>query len=250
MLNFCAVGTGEGYARAMTWHACRRGLSHAVVAAGLFACAAPAALADEAAYCVTCTNPDQTYVCRVSAGGAKPSDALKLYCVIRTAKEGHHSSCSAERNSPTCNGVEKVYSYDGPMPADIAADPHVKHYTDKIKQEQQAFEKPKGDAPKTLVELTGRAVSASRQGLRNARSAIGSSPSNDQSLTGEPLPLNQSPAPLVAGNSSDGSLDAPHPSKVQRAGTAVGGFARKSYRCVLSLFRNCSDQTADGDMPR
>ena len=37
---------------------------------------------------------------------------------------------------------------------------------------RRLFEKPEGNAPKTLVELTGRAVSASRQGLRNARSAL------------------------------------------------------------------------------
>ena len=64
--------------------------------------------------------PDRTKLmrCKVEAGGGKASDALKLYCVVRTAKEGHHASCSAERNSPSCNGVEKVYSYDGPMPED------------------------------------------------------------------------------------------------------------------------------------
>ena len=233
----------------MAWQACQRALSHAAFAVGLFAYA-PLALADDASYCVTCTNPDQTYVCRVTAGGSKPSDALKLYCVIRTAKEGHHASCSAERDSPACNGVEKVYSYDGPLPADLASDPRIKHFTNKIEQDQEAFEKPKGNAPKTLVELTGRAVSASRQGLRNARSALDSSQPTDQSPTGEPLPLDQSPAPLAAENAPDGSLDAPHPNKVQRAGTAVGGFARKSYRCVLSFFRNCSGETAGGDTLR
>ena len=60
----------------MAWQACQRALSHAAFAAGLFT-GAPLALADDASYCVTCTNPDQTYVCRVTAGGSKPSDALK-----------------------------------------------------------------------------------------------------------------------------------------------------------------------------
>ena len=56
----------------------------------MLVCVAGSAQADEAAYCVTCTGPDQTYRCRVTGEGSKPSDALKLYCVIRTAKEGHH----------------------------------------------------------------------------------------------------------------------------------------------------------------
>ena len=97
--------------------------------------------------------------------------------------------------------MEKVYSYDGPMPEDLASDPRIKHFTDKIKRDQQTFDdKPKGDQPKTLVEMTGRAVSASRKGLRNARGALGggSSEFGDQPLPYEPLPLNQSDAPLAA----------------------------------------------------
>ena len=84
----------------MAWQACLRALSLAAIAAGLSVCAVKMAGADQASYCVTCKNPDQTYVCRVNAGGSKASDALKLYCVIRTAKEGHHTSCAAERDSP------------------------------------------------------------------------------------------------------------------------------------------------------
>jgi len=232
----------------MAWQSCLRALSLAAIAAGLSLCAVTMASADQASYCVTCKNPDQTYVCRVDVGGSRASDALKLYCIIRTAKEGHHASCAAERDSPACRGVEKVYSYDGPMPEDIASDPRIKHFTDKIKRDQQTFDtKPKGDQPKTLVELTGRAVSASRKGLRNARGALGgSSQSSDQPLPDEPLPLNQSDAPPAAEAPPGDSADASHPNRLQRAGGAVGGAARKSYRCVLSLFRNCGDPADSG----
>jgi len=128
------------------------------------------------------------------------------------------------------------------MPEDLASDPRIKHFTDKIKRDQQTFDdKPKGDQPKTLVELTGRAVSASRKGLRNARGALGgASDPGDQPLPDEPLSLNQSDAPLAAETPPAESADASHPSRVQRAGSAVGGLARKSYRCMVSLFRNCS----------
>jgi hypothetical protein len=230
----------------MARQASLRALSLAAIAAGLSLCAVRMAGAEQASYCVTCKNPDQTYVCRVDAGGSRASDALKLYCIIRTAKEGHHASCAAERDSPTCQGIEKVYSYDGAMPEDIASDPRVKHFTDKIQRDQQTFaDKPKGTQPKTLVELTGRAVSASRKGLRNARGALGgSSQPADQPLPDEPLPLNQSEAPLAAESPAGDTADAANPNRFQRAGSAVGGAARKSYRCVVSLFRNCS---GDGD---
>jgi hypothetical protein len=231
----------------MTWHVGPRTCALAAVAASLVLCTASTSRAGEARYCVTCKNPDQTYVCKVSAGGARPSDALKLYCIIRTAKEGHHATCSAERESSACNGVEKIYSYDGPLPEDLAADPRIKNLTDRIRQEQKVFDKPEGgDAPKTLVELTGRAVSASRRGLRNARSALGGSPqSTDQSPQAAPLPSDQSPVPLAGDAPAEAlpadSADASQPNRVKRAGSAVGGFARKGYRCVLSLFRNCSN---------
>jgi hypothetical protein len=227
----------------MAWQACLRALSLVAIAVGVSVCGIELASAEQARYCVTCKSPDQTYLCRVDGGGSRPSDALKLYCVIRTAKEGHHASCAAsEGNSSGCHGVEKVYSYDGPMPDDLASDPRIKHFTDKIKRDQQTFDaKPKGDQPKTLVEMTGRAVSASRKGLRNARGALGgTSDPGDQPLPDEPLPLSQSDAPLAAETAPVESADASHPSRVQRAGSAVGGAARKSYRCVLSLFRNCS----------
>jgi hypothetical protein len=222
----------------MVWQFCHRPLLHTAIALGATAWVVPPSLADEAAYCVHCTGPDQTYVCKVAAGGAKASDALKLYCVVRTAKEGHHASCSAERNSPSCNGVEKVYSYDGPMPEDLASDPHVKKLTDKIEGEQKAFDKPKGDgnAPKTLVELGGRAVNASRQGWRNARGVLSGS-SGDQSLpAGQPLPQDEQNAAIAAQAAPpDPSLAASHPNRMQRA-----------YRCMMSLFRHCSSEAAEG----
>ena len=228
----------------MCRHFCSTRLSLAACAAGLITCAASLALADDARYCVTCKNPDQTYVCHVTGESARPNDALKLYCVIRTAKEGNHASCSAERSDANCRGIEKVYSYDGPLiPQDIASDPHAQKFMDKVGHDQQAFEKPKRDAPQTLVELGGRAVSASRQGLRNARAALGGS--SDES---QPLPVSpQTTGSTEAAAAAEGP-EPPRASKAQRASSAVGSFARKSYRCLRSLFRNCSGETASGQV--
>jgi hypothetical protein len=232
----------------MSWHACSKALPHAVLAAGLIVGFVPFAMADEASYCVTCTGPDQTYVCKVVGEDSRPSDALKLYCVIRTAKEGHHASCSAERSSPGCKGVEKVYSYDGPLiPPDVASDARVKHFMDKVAHDQKTFAKPKGEAPKTLAELTGRAVNASRQGWRSARAAIGGS--EDQAPAASSAP--SAPQPLPASSEATGSAEsAAPPSRTERAkhaaqnaSSAVGGFARKSYRCLRSFFRACSETT-------
>ena len=233
----------------MAWQSCQRACLLAAFATSLLAYATQAANAAEASYCVSCKNPDQTYLCQVTAGGSRPSDALKLYCIIRTAKEGGHSSCSAERDSRGCNGIAKVYSYDGPMPEDLASDPHVKKFTDKLEREQKIFQPPQGNQPKTLVELGGRAVKSSRQGFRNARSRFGgSSQEINQSLPEQPLSYD--PAPLAAESAPPPAPDVSQPNRAQRASSAVGGFARKGYRCVASLFRKCSEEPVDDDALR
>jgi len=207
----------EGVSGSMSLPACSKALLVAGLAVGLLTVASPSS-AKEATYCVTCTGPDQTYLCRVDAGGAKASDALKLYCVIRTAKEGGHASCSAVHGS-SCNGIEKVYSYDGPLPDDIASG--VKKFQKKIERENKTFEKP-GETD-TLVGLTGRAV-------RNARDRLGGS----SQPADQPLPQEaQAPAP-------------PAPQETQAA-ESKPGFARRSYRCMMSLFRNCSGEGAEGN---
>jgi hypothetical protein len=220
----------------MIWHVSQGSWSRVALAAALSGWAIPAALAGEAAYCVHCTGPDQTYVCKVSAGGGKPSDALKLYCVIRTAKDGHHAACSAERVTSDCNGVEKVYSYDGPLPEDLAADPRVKKLTKKIEEQEDAFDKPKSDskAPKTLVELGGRAVNASKQRWRGT---FGGGSSSDAALPGDSsLAAEEQNTALAAQSAPVPPPEVSHPNRVQRA-----------YRCMMSFFRNCSSDPAEGE---
>ena len=175
---------------------------------------APAAGAD---YCVTCKSPNETYRCRVTGSGAKASDALKLYCVIRTAKEGNHASCAAEKATAACVGLVKVYTYDGPsLPDNLTSDPRVRELQQRVERDQRTFKEPDGEEPTSLFELGGRAVDASKKGLRNAGSAIGIGSS-------EPAPQ---------------ARPAPKPTQSART-TESDGWARRSYRCMRSLFRNC-----------
>jgi hypothetical protein len=216
-------------------HACLS-LRMAAIAASL-ACLATTGVAGDASYCVTCTGPDQVYRCRITGQSSKPSDALKLYCVIRTAKEGHHASCSAENATPACAGPEKVYAYEGPDIDQIVQDPRVKNLMSRVEHENKAFDKPKGEGPQTMVELTGRALSASRQGWRNAKSALGGS-------SGETQPLPVSPQAGSTEASAAASAEAASPSRMKRASSAMGNLARKSYRCLRSFFRHCSEEAS------
>jgi hypothetical protein len=203
----------------------------------LATCLATSALAGEATYCVTCMGPDQVYRCRVTGEGSKPNDALKLYCVIRTAKEGHHASCSAENATPACAGPEKIYAYDGPDIDQIAQDPRVKNLMKRVEHNNKVFDKPKaeGQAPQTMVELTGRALSASRQGLRNARSALTGSHEDAQ-----PLPV----SPQATSSTQADPASNPKPtSRMQRASAAMGSLARRSYHCLRSFFLHCGGES-------
>ncbi len=221
----------------MFGHSFSRALFGAGLAAGLLAWAARVAVAEPAIFCITCKNPDQTYRCQVIAD-FRSRDALRLYCVIRTAREGNHASCSVERNVAVCNGVAKVYSYDGPAMPDMASDPQLTLLPHQPEQGQVATQKDR--SPKTMVELGGRAVDASRARWR--RTFGGSAESAPVPLTpAEPLP-----ASTESINASAESAPGPMRRAAQSTGAAVGGFTRKSYRCVLSLFRDCRGEAAEG----
>jgi hypothetical protein len=217
-------------------HACAAFFGTVALAASF----ATLACAGEASYCVTCTGPDQVYRCKVTGEGSKPNDALKLYCVIRTAKEGHHASCSAENATPACAGPEKVYAYDGPDIDEIAQDPRVKNLMKRVEHDNKAFDKPKaeGQAPQTMVELTGRALSASRQGLRNARSALTGSHEGAQ-----PLPVSPQATGSIQADTASNQKPA---GRMQRASAAMGSLARRSYRCLRSFFLHCGGETTTG----
>ena len=241
-------------ANAMGQRACPRPILSAMLIATAFVWLTPSAKAANAVYCVTCKNPDQTYRCKVAGVGSRPHDALKLYCVIRTAKEGHHASCKATAATAACQGVVKVYDYNGPsLPEGLADDPRIQKFKKRAAEDKRAFEKPTGDEPKTLFELGGRAMDASRKGLRNAGSAIGVSSSADEApaTANAELPPTAKTAPLPVEQPAETSMAEPVESvgtatrmkhAAQNAGSAVGGFARKSYNCVLSLFSNCSEE--------
>jgi hypothetical protein len=226
------------------------------LAAGLGAVLlAPPARAGEAVYCVTCSNPDQTYLCRVTGEGSSQNDALKLYCIVRTAKDGHHASCSATSKVEGCNGVVKVYGYGGPsLPNEITEDPRVKKLMSRVARDRNTFAKPQGSSePKTLVELTGRAMSASRQRWHNTFGSDTAPPQRSPLPEAAAIPLPPPTEPTArrvetASRPPPSAYPPPSsPSRVKRAaqitGAAMGSAARTTYHCLRSFFFNCSGET-------
>ena len=154
--------------------------------------ALPAA-AGEAAYCITCTRPDRTYLCRVTGESSSQNDIFKLYCIVRTAKQGRHASCAATGRAENCHGVVKTYNYRGPsLPDSLAENPRVKHFISRVEKDQ-------------------------------ATDMRSHSPPRQETASSPPQSRFQR-AKHAAYN----------------AGAAVGRFGHTTYRCLRSLFQNCS----------
>jgi len=191
--------------------------------------AIPAAQAGSIEYCVTCKNPNASYRCRLQGSGVSQSDAFKLYCVVKTTKDGGHASCAAKKN-PGCKGVVKVYNYDGPgLPAN---DPRLRQLNERVERDNQAFEDKRGDQPNSLFELGGRAYDASKRGLQDAGAAIGLG-ADDVTIL-EARPPQAAPSPPAAPNPP-----AARPPAAQAAPPPQKNFAHRSWDCMVSLFREC-----------
>jgi hypothetical protein len=237
-------------------------LASAGLAASLLAGTGFRAQAGEAAFCVTCKGPDETYVCKVNGDLGGQTDALKLYCVVRTAKEGGHTSCSARDDVAGCTGATKTYSYDVPdLPATLAADARVKKFNNYVAREQKKFRQ--DDKPSQSL------VGMSRRGIRNLRASLGGEeepkasvpPQQQESLQQErlpelpgefapPLPLTASPEKSVHASLPAETAAPPSEkktSRVRRGAQSVGNFTRKSYRCVRSLFRHCGSDEENAE---
>jgi hypothetical protein len=138
------------------------------ILAGALLAPAPPSRAGEAAFCVTCSAPSQTYLCRVTGAAVTQTDALKLYCIMHIAKDGRHASCGARNDVAGCQGDLKVYAYEGPsLPAHVGqaieANETIEEGTDESFDAQ-----PKNETSKTLADT----YAASRRGIRNMRNSL------------------------------------------------------------------------------
>jgi len=158
----------------------------------LFAFLVSPASAGEAAYCLTCTKPDQTYLCRVSGEAARQNDVFKLYCIARTARKGRHASCAAIGSTENCHGKMRIFKYHGPsIPAALADNPRVKRFISEAEDDYRST--PEVKEPTVPSEPPDKSAKSSRWSMFSA----------------------------------------------------MGSFARNSYRCLRSLFRNCSGDAQD-----
>ena len=175
--------------------------------------AGASANAGETTFCVTCTEPAQTYTCNVKTPEADPgARALRLYCIVRTAKEGNHKTCGASLSTAsTCEGTPKTFTYKGPA-IPLALQSKAEKFLKKNRSQGNAAEDGDDDKPDTVVKLTTRAVKSSRKGLSNAGSGVRDATRGTTKRVG---------------------------GAVRGAGRGVGAAAKSTYKCMTSLFRDC-----------
>lgn len=198
-------------------------------------------------FCVSCVEPDRTYVCRVETPKNNPGPgALQFYCIVRTAREEGHRSCAVTNaTGGICSGIEKTYTYNGPaLPPEVQATLNNQAGTPSpapppaasaplpLQPSPPPADVKKDGPPETLVEMGARAGQAARSGLRATGSAVRNAAGN----TGGAVKNAAQGTGEVARESG---------SRVGSAARGVSRAARTAFSCVWSLFKDCGTDTAN-----
>jgi hypothetical protein len=177
---------------------------------------APASALD---ICISCNAPEAHYTCRLDLPGANPRDLrLQLLCITQIAQQGGHATCQADRASAeACQGAVKVVgapaiedaapAVSPPSPAPVAPPPPETKAPGKRSSNETVVPKTP-DAPKTVLEMVEKGAAGTGETLQNAGGAV-----------------------KDAAQTTSGTFG--------KAGAAVGSAAKKTWKCLSSLFGDC-----------
>lgn len=191
-------------------------------------------LAETQDYCVICSDPDQTYRCQLNTLGASSGNkGMQLYCIIRLSKDGGHKSCAVRAaSSAVCEGPVRTYAFTAP-----AIPSKLKNAADKIRNSgngtpdiQETPANQNEGEPKTLFEMTGRAVKASRKGVKNTRQAVGGAAGATTRKVGNAA--RGAGKGVTKGAQKVGAA-------TRKTGSAVGNAAKTALNCLKSWFKEC-----------
>lgn len=228
----------------------------ACLLATLLAAQTAVARAEPAEYCVTCSGPDAQYRCTFSGEGATARPGLQLYCVSTLAKLGKHETCSVNRAAkPPCTGVLKVLAMPdnlAPEPPALTAEPAAP----ATKPERAAGERtvPSSQGGPASADVEAKASDTGTQGAKPIwRDNSGSPPAPATKPAAEANNPSEPPKQAAQDESATPALIKPLEnagktvgdaakttgSVLEKAGSAVGSAAKKSWKCLTSLFGDC-----------
>jgi hypothetical protein len=182
-----------------------------VLVCGLFVASVGTTRAAAAEVCVVCSSPDATYRCTVDEASLiaryRSGDrVLQLLCISELAKAGGHTKCRVSRD-PTgfCAGEARTI---GPALEAALAHGSSDAPPGPVDGHEAAPAPVQGGPPRTVEELARRTTQASSEQLRKAGEVMTDSASSAAS-------------------------------RLEKAGDAIGGAVRKTWRCATSLFTQC-----------
>lgn len=194
--------------------------------------AAPA-IAGPQDFCVTCTGPAETYRCRITGKDPGP-EAKRIFCMVKTANQGGHKSCSVRRTpGGPCKGTVKTFNYNGPALPPALQSALRRRMELRNSGETDTAGTSEQRKPKTLAGVTIRAVKASGKGLKKGGSAVVNAAGNAGSRVGSAARKGGGAVATAAGTVGSAAL---------KGGGAVGSAAKTAYKCVRTLFRKCRDE--------
>lgn len=221
------------------------------------------ALAGQAEFCVTCQGPDATYRCAFDGDSAMPGrPGLQLHCISTLAREGGHQSCSIGRaNKAPCAGALKVLALPGSSPGAVQSDPVQADGPAPpapAAAQTTAVEPPQADVEMQGVRHSPAAPMPSPPATAKRTWNDTSGPSSGETAQAPPAPAEDVQAAKPVDEDADGDAQSSGLMKpldgagkavsdaakttgeaLGKAGDAVGSAAKKSWKCLTSLFGDC-----------
>lgn len=199
--------------------------------AGLLTFAASVA-ANSTELCVKCTNPDASYACIVGTTSNATLDTVaKFYCITQLAKSGSHASCAIDRAiAPPCPGERREL----PIPAFLDGGGAGNKHPDKSAAEQHP-----GDAgtPPASAPPSGATSAAVPHDQQANPPATEQPPKTVQEMVEKSA--KSAGAGLNETQKAAGEAAKSTTTALEKAGSAVGGVAKNSWKCLSSFFSNC-----------
>ena len=216
----------------------------------IFLIAQPGSSRADDAICVVCKAPDLTYRCKVMRDdGTMASGSFDFFCIKEIAREGVHKSCSVRRSGPEiCEGLQKTLVYNGaprkrPQQDNFTQDPGARldpngspngNVVGEGTSRDTDADTDKAGEPKTMYELTDKAVKGSKKQLKKTGVAIGgAAKKTGDAVVGAVKKTGQTITRAVK------NTGAKVGGAVKKTGKAIGGAAKSTLNCVTSLFSNC-----------
>ncbi|MCF6198263.1 MAG: hypothetical protein L3J67_02490 [Hyphomicrobiaceae bacterium] len=160
-------------------------------------------------YCIKCTNPGETYICRV-VSNSNSAQGKQLLCIMNIAREHGHDSCAATTQSQSCSGVLVQYEVSGTMTT--PGPPRPVNSALATPSQTAPPQRTTGE-PRTLVEFTKKATKATKKSFKSA----GKDTSKAFKKTGKKITK-----------------------FTKKVGKNITKATKTTWKCITSLFFSCN----------